>query len=70
MDKCERFCNANCSFNCPNAAIERWEEIYDMDVQRELGIERTSCSECMYNDKYCTCEDCYLIGTEDCKGNL
>ena len=67
MNKCHRFVNANCSFNCPNAAIEAWEDKYDLDAGRELSINRTSCNECQYNDKYCTCEkDCYLYRTEEC----
>lgn len=67
MKKCERFVNANCSFNCPIAAIEEWENKYDLDAYRELGIERADCNDCQYNDKYCSCEnDCYLYGTEAC----
>ena len=65
--KCKNFVNANCSFNCPNAALEKYLEKYDIDYS-DIGQERIKCKDCRYQDKYCTCEkDCYLYGSEYCK---
>lgn len=43
------------------------ENEYDLDAERELGVERTHCNDCQYNDRFCTCEeDCYFYNSERC----
>lgn len=66
--KCEHFCNAHCAFDCPNAAIEAFEERFDIPAS-DAGYERVKCRECRYYDKYCTCDDCYFKGSEHCPEN-
>ena len=63
--KCECFVNAHCAFDCPNAKMEEFEDRYDIPAS-DAGYERIKCKDCNYFDKYCDCEDCYLMGTEDC----
>ena len=63
--KCENFCNANCAFYCPNAEMEAFEEWFDIPAS-DAGYERIKCSECQYNDKHCTCDDCYFNGGKEC----
>ena len=63
---CEFFCNAHCSFDCPNAAIEAFENKYDIPAS-DAGYEYIKCYDCSYNDKFCSCDDCYLLGSEFCK---
>lgn len=55
--KCGNFINANCSYNCPNAALEAACDRWDLDPS-DFGMERISCKECMYWEDNCTCEDC------------
>lgn len=64
--KCEHFCNAHCAFDCPNAAIEAWEDRFDLDAKRELGVDRIKCRDCEYHESRCTCEDCYFIDSAEC----
>lgn len=63
--KCEHFCNAHCSFDCPDAAVEAFERRYDIPAS-DAGYERIDCRDCRYNDKYCTCDDCYFKGSPHC----
>ena len=63
---CENFCNAHCSFDCPNAAIEAFENKYDIPAS-DAGYEYIKCSECSYNVKFCSCDDCYFLGSKYCK---
>lgn len=51
--------NGNCSFNCPNAALEGACDRWDLDPS-DFGMEYTDCEECQYWDDNCTCEDCYV----------
>lgn len=62
---CEFFCNAHCCFDCPNAAIEAFENKFDIPAS-DAGYEYIKCSECCYNVKFCSCDDCYLLGSEFC----
>ena len=64
--KCEHFCNAHCSFDCPNFEIDMFEERYDLPAS-EVGLKRVSCKECQYSDKNCDCNDCYFQNSENCK---
>lgn len=57
--KCSNFINDNCSFNCPNAALEQACDRWDLDPS-DFGMEYTDCEECQYWDDNCTCEDCYV----------
>lgn len=63
--KCENFCNAHCSYDCPNAEIEAFEERFDIPAS-DAGYERIKCRDCRYSDKRCTCEDCYFKGSAEC----
>lgn len=57
--KCGNFINGNCSFNCPNAALEAACDRWDLDPS-DFGVERIDCKECQYWDDNCTCEDCFV----------
>lgn len=61
--KCSNFVNANCSYNCPNAALELACDRWDLDPT-DFGMERITCKECNYNDDNCDCEDCYVNGVD------
>lgn len=43
--KCSNFINANCSYNCPNAALEAACNRWDLDPG-DFGIEYIECKEC------------------------
>lgn len=62
---CENFCNAHCSFDCPNFACDIIENTYDIPCT-DAGYERVKCKDCMYNQDN-SCDDCYLQGSEYCK---
>lgn len=66
--KCEHFCNAHCSFHCPNVAIDEFEDKFDIPAS-DAGYERIKCKDCNYYDKYCTCDDCYFMDSEYCKNS-
>jgi len=51
------FVNEHCSYDCPNFAIDEFEEFYDLPAS-EAGLERIKCKDC-YLDSY-ECKDCYL----------
>lgn len=57
--KCSNFINANCSFNCPNAALEAACDRWDLDPG-DFGMERISCKDCYMDDDNCSCDDCYV----------
>lgn len=63
--QCEQFCNVHCSFDCPNVLIEAFEDRFDIPAS-DAGYYRIKCSDCCYYDKYCTCSDCYFMGSDDC----
>lgn len=62
--KCKYFCNANCSYNCPNAQLEGACNYWDLDAS-DFGMEYIDCHECQYNDDDCSCDDCYLKGDKE-----
>jgi len=57
--KCNNFINANCSFRCPNAALEAACDRWDLDPS-DFGMERIDCKDCYMNDENCSCDDCYV----------
>lgn len=57
--KCQKFINANCSYRCPNAALEAACDRQDLDPG-DFGMEYTDCKDCYMNDDNCTCDDCYV----------
>lgn len=57
--KCENFINGNCSYNCPNAALEAACDRWDLDPS-DFGMERIKCKDCYLNDDCCTCDDCFV----------
>ena len=64
--KCELFCNYHCiTDDCPSIQADAFEEKYDLPAS-EIGLERIPCSKCIYNDKRCTCDDCYFQGGKEC----
>lgn len=66
--KCNQFCNYHCSYDCPNFAVDEFEEKHDLPAS-EIGLDRIKCKECYYNDKLCGCEDCLFEGSKDCPEN-
>lgn len=62
--KCKKFVNANCSYNCPNAYLEKACDKWDLDPI-DLGMDYIKCKECIYYDKYCKCDDCYMMGDKE-----
>lgn len=65
MNKCEHFCNGHCAYDCPNFAIDGFEDKYDLPCS-EIGMSRIKCSECQYNGRNMTCKDCYFFNTPEC----
>lgn len=63
--KCEYFCNAHCSYDCPNFQVDAFEEHWDLPAS-EVGLERVKCKDCEYNIRHCDCTDCYLYCSDDC----
>ena len=63
--KCENFCNAHCSFHCPNADAEYFEDKYGIPAS-DGGYEHVECKDCVYADKRCTCDDFYFKGSAEC----
>lgn len=63
--KCENFCNAHCSFHCPEADADYIEELYGIPAS-DVGYEHMECNDCPYNDKHCGCDDCYFKGSSEC----
>lgn len=66
--KCNQFCNYHCSYDCPNFAVDDFEEKYDLPAS-EVGLERIKCEKCGYNDSHCGCRDCFFVGSKDCPEN-
>jgi len=65
--KCERFCNYHCTTNdCPNIQSDIAVERYGDGIAEDMGFYRVKCKDCIYNDKRCTCDDCYFKGGEEC----
>ena len=63
--KCEHFCNAHCSFHCPDADANYIEETYGIPAS-DAGYEHMECKDCPYNDKHCGCDDCYFKDGKEC----
>lgn len=67
-DICEHFCNEHCcSTDCPNIQYETVENKYGCGIADDMGLERISCKNCNYNVNYCTCKDCFFLGSDKCK---
>lgn len=67
MTKCERFCNGHCTTSdCPNIQCDMADDEYGYGIAEDMGLKRIKCGDCYYDDKRCTCEDCYLRGGEYC----
>lgn len=66
MEKCENFCNYHCITNdCPNIQVDTIDELYGYGIASDMGIERISCKRCEWNDRNCTCRDCYFRRLEN-----
>ena len=64
--KCENFCNYHCCTSaCPDIQCDEFEEWYGIPAS-DSGLERIDCKDCIYNEKNCDCDDCYLQGSEYC----
>lgn len=63
--KCDFFCNVHCIYDCPNLAIDEFEERYEIPAS-DVGCERIRCIDCQYTANRCTCDDCYFVGCSDC----
>lgn len=62
---CKYFVNGNCSYRCPNAALEGACNRWDLDPS-DFGMEYIDCKDCYMNEDNCTCEnDCYVMGNKD-----
>lgn len=61
---CKNFCNVHCSFDCPNAALERACDRFDLDFS-DFGMERIDCDDCQYSDDNFTCDDCYFMNVPE-----
>ena len=69
LEKCEKFCNYHCSFDCPNAAIDEFEDRYDVPCE-DIGMKRVKCNKCQYTDRNMTCMDCYFFNSDDCPEHM
>lgn len=65
MKKCKSFVNVHCSFDCPNAACEAFEQRFDIPCE-DAGFSRIKCKDCVYYDKRCTCDDCFFQHSPEC----
>jgi len=57
------FACASCSFNCPNAAIESYDQRCGYGLAEDLGYELVECKECYYNSY--ECKDCLFDGDKE-----
>ena len=57
------FCNAHCSYDCPNFRADEFEDHFDLPAS-EAGLERIKCKECYLNSG--ECEDCLFQNSEEC----
>lgn len=64
MKECSNFCNANCSYRCPNAVIEAYDERWGGPAAEDMGLEKVQCRDCHLNE--IRCDYCYFHGTKDC----
>lgn len=64
MKRMKCFTCAACSYNCPNAAIEAYDERYGYGLAADMGYKKIKCKDCMYNTG--KCEDCLFYKSEDC----
>ena len=68
--KCECFCNGHCSTSdCPNIQCDMADDKWGFGIASDMGLERIRCSDCVYADKRCTCDDCYFKGGKECPEN-
>ena len=64
--KCECFCNWHCcTSDCPSIQCDMFEERWDLPAS-DGGYEHVDCKDCAYNDRHCTCDDCYFQGGKEC----
>ena len=64
---CEHFCNYHCSTSdCPDIQCDMADNKWGYGIAEDMGLERIDCKDCAYNDKHCTCEDCYFKDSSDC----
>lgn len=65
--KCEHFCNGHCcTSDCPNIQCDMADEKWGFGIASDMGLERIRCSDCVYYDKRCDCDDCYFKGVKEC----
>lgn len=63
---CPYFCNYHCiTRDCPNIQVDEIDEKYGFGIADDMGIKRTSCKKCEWNDKNCSCKDCYFSILKD-----
>lgn len=68
--KCEHFCNWHCcTSDCPNIQCDMADDKWGFGIAEDMGLERIRCSDCVYADKRCDCDDCYFKGGEECPEN-
>lgn len=61
------FVNYHCSFDCPNFQLDEIDDRYGFGIADDMGIERISCKQCLYNSG--KCDDCLFVKSSDCLGN-
>lgn len=61
---CPKFCNGNCSYRCPNATIEAYDEKWGGPAAEDMGLEKVECKDCYLNEE--RCDYCYFQNTEEC----
>ena len=57
------FENCHCCYDCPNFAIDEFENRYDIPAS-DAGLERTKCKDCYFETGLC--EDCLLENSGEC----
>lgn len=57
------FVNSHCCYDCPNIAVDEFEERYDIPAS-DAGLERISCKNCHYQTG--EREDCLFQYSKDC----
>lgn len=68
--KCEHFCNGHCcTSDCPNIQCDMADDKWGFGIAEDMGLERIRCSDCVYYDKRCDCDDCYFNGSAECPEN-
>ena len=57
------FVNSHCCIDCPNFAIDEFENFYDLPAS-DAGLERTKCKDCHYETGLC--KDCLFYNSKEC----